>query len=118
MSDHLSRLMAAVVREMMARRPYRVPEGGAILLRAFGDLCRVRSSGDAGPNPLPLSEIDAWCRLNRWPLSPRQQAAIRAMDEAFLAHVRAEMARQRRTGPTGKTHLRPFSEAAFDEVFG
>jgi hypothetical protein len=49
----------------------------------FRQLCETRSCG-FGPNPISLSEIDAWGRLMRVELSVFEVMVVKALDDAWL----------------------------------
>ena len=40
-----------------------------------------------GPNPVQPSEVEAWCRLTGYRLSPWEVETLFAMDRAFLSRV-------------------------------
>ena len=122
MTAHSERLRPQLVAALKAHlasgsKPV-VLEAGELLWLAFGELSATRTTGFAGPNPITYAEIEAWARLNRWPLQPHHVAVIRALDDAFIEHVYA----QRPGVPGGKVALRSsghaVNPAAFDAVFG
>lgn len=92
-----------------------VPEAGVILWRAFLDLAARRSYHMSGPNPISMSDIEAYARLHRLPLQPHHVALICAMDDAWLKHVRDD-------GGKGdeirRASSQPMTPALFDAVFG
>lgn len=70
----------------LASRPDVLPGLGAYL-EAFEVLCGSRSADLAGPRPIPLSEIESYCRLTGW----RDQdavtelvAIVQALDAVYL----------------------------------
>ena len=108
---HLTRALAAVLE---GERP-RLPEGGGPLWTAFLDLSAARSGHAHGPNPISYAEILAYARLMRLPLAPHHVRTIRALDDAWLAHVRGPAA-----GKKGATvgQRQALTGAMFDAVFG
>lgn len=74
----------------------RPPEGAEVLWAAFQRLSRARTSGAAGPNPITFSDIHAWMRITRTPLSPAHVQIIERMDQAYL-----ERAYERSNVPAG-----------------
>ena len=96
-----------------------VPAGGDLLWRWFLDLNRTRTYHAAGPNPISYSEIEAYARMNRWPMKPRHIAIIRAMDEVWLEHA----SKRTTLTPEGVELLKPGSPTPmtagrFDAMFG
>ena len=70
----------------LAARPEILPGLGPYL-EAFSVLCGARATGLGGPLPIPLSEIESYCRLTGWrePESVAELVAvIQAMDAAYL----------------------------------
>lgn len=91
------------------------PEGALPLWNAFCALSAARTWHASGPNPIGYPEIEAYARLMRWPFEPRHVAAIRAMDEVWIAHVdkrQAEASPEARPKPSGD-----ISPTIFDAVF-
>lgn len=113
-----AQLAAALTAHLKAPgKPPRIPEAGRLHWRFFSELSAQRGSSFAGAEPLAYAEIEAWARLNRWPLRPHDVDMIRAMDRAYIVHARAAARK-----PPGKT-IPPSSgqaitPAAFDAVFG
>lgn len=91
MSDRLQRLLLAALRSQLDDGKARPPEGGIVLWNAFSALSRQRTWHGHGPNPIPVSEVEAFCRLMRLPLEPKHVGIILAMDRAWLDHVMASM---------------------------
>lgn len=111
------RLCAEVTRNLKASDRPRIPAGGDLLWRWFGDLSRTRSIGIGGMSPITYSEIDAYARLHRLPIEPRHVATLIAMDRAFLEA--ADLPRP----PDGVKALppisaRPMTAGLFDAAFG
>lgn len=50
----------------------------------FISLHGARSANGMGVNPIPFSEIESWCRLNRVQLDPWEVDVIRLLDDAYL----------------------------------
>ena len=114
MTDPLARRLLAALRDHLAGEPPRPPEGSLPLWQAFSDLCAARTWHASGPNPISYADLDAYCRLMRWPFEPRHVAIITAMDVAWLDHVRGK------AGANGRSEApRPsgdISPALFDSV--
>jgi hypothetical protein len=67
------------------------PTAGLIWWKWFWDLSSGRSQG----KPISFSELDSWARLKSVELEPEDIQAIKTMDAAFLAALRAENDRPR-----------------------
>ena len=80
-------LVAAFTARVKHKGKPRVPEAGRLLWNAFHEMSRARTWHQVGPNPIALSEIEAWSRLANIPLARRHVAVILALDEAFLDHA-------------------------------
>jgi hypothetical protein len=70
----------------------------------------------AGPNPISATEIDAYARLRRLPLSEAHLSIIRALDDAWLAHAYAKQG-DGKDAPR-RSSGQKITAAAFDAVFG
>ena len=92
----------------LASRPDVLPGLGAYL-EAFEVLCGSRRADLAGPLPIPLSEIESYCRLTGW----RDQdavaelvAIVQALDAVYLDDMarksRGDEAVSRATKETGR----------------
>ena len=91
MSLHrLQRQLVAALRAKMNGEAAPVPEAGKLLLAMFRELSEARTYSASGPNPIQWTEIEAWARLRRWPLSQQHLDIIRAMDLAWLEEARGE----------------------------
>lgn len=118
--DQFKALMVATLKKHLASgKPVILPAGGQLLWQWFTDLCSGRSLHAGGPNPISLGDIDAYCRISRWPMQPHHVAILQAMDRAYIEHAYAG---QQRT-PDGVKTLPPRSEHAmtagmFDAMFG
>ena len=57
---------------------------------AFNELDRSRTSGFNGPNPIPLLEIDVWCRMHNVEGDAALDLVhmIRGLDATYLSHAR------------------------------
>lgn len=116
-------LIAAYRRHLAGGRPV-VPEAGVLLWNLFMEIGAGRAYHEAGPNPIGYAEIEAFCRLHRWPLQPQHIAIIRAMDDALLERIYAKM--QRAVPGKDKpafdsarySAAPPLTAATFDLVFG
>jgi len=106
-------LVAALEQHLATGRPPVVPDAGVLLWSAFVELSTARRCGFASPEPIAHSEIEAWARINRWPLAPHHVAVIRTLDDAWLAHARSTM----KKAPQ-QSAAQPINPAAFDAVFG
>lgn len=86
--DRLTRQLVAALESRLKRQTAApVPESGRLLWSAFNELSRARTWHVAGPNPIALSEIEAWARMANLPLQRRHVGVILALDEAFLDHA-------------------------------
>lgn len=106
-------LVAALQAHLATGAPPDVPEAGVLLWRVFAELAGTRTWHASGPNPIAFGEIDAWARRGRWPLEPRHVRVIRALDDAWCAHV------DERRGAGGKPSRKPSAEltpALFDAL--
>lgn len=117
MTALITLLCAEVARNFGAGDRPRIPAGGELFWRWFGDLSGTRSMGFSGYQPITYAEIDAYARLSCLALEPRHVAILRAMDRAFLDAV--EKARP----PAGVKTLppistRPMTADLFDAAFG
>lgn len=110
--SRLERQMVNALRQHLDNhgRTVNVPEAGRIIWGWFADLCRTRTYGFSGPNPIAYSEIEAYARLYRWPLEKRHIDLILAMDRSYLQSAQTGM-----TKPT--TPSTDLSPAIFDAVF-
>lgn len=75
-----SQLIAGHNRHLRTSKPPRIPEAGVLIWRWFIDLHGRRT----GTDPIAYTEIEAYCRLHRWPLEPRHIALVLALDAEFL----------------------------------
>ena len=94
-----------------------IPEGGVLVWRWFLDLCRTRSSNGHGPNPISHAEIEAYARLQRWPLEPRHIDLVLALDRVWLDHMRGYQSAGLAHQPT-RISGQVITPEAFDAVFG
>lgn len=86
--DRLTRQLVTALETRLKRQPAaRVPEAGRLLWSAFNELSRARSWNQFGPNPIAMTEIEAWARMAGLPLQRRHISVIVALDEAYLDHV-------------------------------
>lgn len=111
-------LVAALEANLRKRadRP-NVPEAGVLLWRAFIDLDQTRSFGQNGPNPVSFAEIEAWARLQGYPLRPRHVAVIRAMDSALIRAFGEEVKRQQGDKKAGAKAKSAITARFFDARF-
>ena len=65
----------------------------AHLMGIFGDLA-VSRAGGFGPQPLALTEIDAWCRLSGTPLAWWEVQVVRQLDRLWLSAWSAGQAKK------------------------
>lgn len=91
MSRAFDRLTRQMVAALTARLKHHgkpvIPEAGRLLWNAFHEMSRARTWHHVGPNPIALTEVEAWARLAHLPLARRHIAVILALDEAFLDHA-------------------------------
>lgn len=102
----LSRILCEALKLHLVEkvRP-RVPEAGRILWNCFADLSEGRRIGEAGPEPILLTEFAAWAALHKCPLEARHLAVIRALDRVWLDNAR-------------NPEAQPITPEGFDAVFG
>lgn len=116
-------LTAALRRHLTGGKPV-VPEAGVLLWNLFMEISASRTYHAAGPNPISFAEIEAYCRLHRWPLQPHHVATIRELDDAWLEHAYRKM--QAGGGTKGGStfdsnryaNAQPITAGGFDAVFG
>jgi hypothetical protein len=109
--QHQAHLVAALEKAMATNAPIRVPPGSELYIKWFFDLAQTRTGGMAGPNPITYAEMEAYFRLHRWPVGAQHIDLMVALDQAWLAHVRAKQGRGQASG-------QKVSPATFDAVFG
>ena len=80
-------LVEALRRHLTEGKGVRLPEAGRLLWRAFVDLDATRTMHMAGPNPITMAEVEAWARMNGYPLAPRHVRIIKALDAVLIEHV-------------------------------
>ncbi len=109
---NLERLLCDAVRLNLAKGGTpKVPAGGELLWKWFGDLCATRASGAFGPNPISWAEIESYRRMTGWPIEERHVRSLLAMDAAFRSHANGEP----QSTAVGDI---PVTAAVFDAVFG
>jgi len=105
----LEQQMADAVREHLRTGQLpSLPEAGGLFWSIFAELCTSRH----GREPIAYAEIEAWARLNRWPLCPHHVAILKAMDRAWLTYGDGSSDEIRTTTPAQK-----ISPQLFDAVF-
>ena len=114
-----ARLVAALEQHLVTGKMPAIPAGGDLIYRWFADLSMARSWHYAGPNPISYAEIEAYCRLHRWPMEPHHVDAIRALDRAFVDQYHHAVTK-RNDGAKGGSIVseRPMSAGLFDAMFG
>jgi hypothetical protein len=117
MADLSKLLCAEIVRNLKAGDRPRIPAGGDLLWRWFGDLSRTRAMGFGGLRPITYAEIAAYADLHRLPIEPHHVVILTAMDRVFIEAI--DDARP----PEGVKVLppistRPMSAGLFDAAFG
>ena len=117
MTGLADRLCDEIARNLKVGDRPRIPAGGELLWRWFGDLSGTRPMGFSGYQPISYAEIDAYARLHRLPIEPHHIAALRAMDRAFLDALEGAQP------PAGVKVLppisgRPMTAGLFDAAFG
>lgn len=117
--DRLKRQLVAALEANLRRRADRpaVPEAGVFLWRAFLELDGTRSFGANGPSPISFAEVEAWARLNGYPLRPWHVAVIRAMDSALIRAFGEEVKRQQGARKDGNKSRSALTPAFFDARF-
>ena len=108
-------LVEALRRHLADGGRAQIPEAGRLLWRAFVDLDATRTMHMAGPNPITLAEVEAWARMNGYPLAPRHVRIIKALDMVLIEHV------SRKAGGDGGIKGRSdhaLSPKLFDAVMG
>ena len=114
MADLQKQLCEALTRHLAKNERPAIPEAGRVFWSIFVYLAKTRRYGVHGPHPISYEEIEAYARLNRWPLQPHHVEIIRSMDETWLKHARPmDEGHSGRRGPA-----QPMNAAAFDAVFG
>lgn len=111
----LIRHLTAALQSHLAGRRIALPEAGVALWNIFMDLSATRTYHAAGPHAISHGEIAVYCQLNRWPLESHHLAAIRALDDAWLSHVRSTIDQPAGTSARPKQAV---TAQAFDAVFG
>jgi hypothetical protein len=111
----MNAMVAALGQSLAGGKPPRLPAGGELAWRWFVALCRTRSMGFAAPSPLTYAEIEAYARLNRWPLEPHHVETILALDRAFLDHAGQPAGR---APPRRQPPSTAITAEAFDAFFG
>ena len=82
--EHFSRAAAHGIDDPMLD-DCRPPRFGAELWSAFAEISGSRPQGMGGACGIPLTEIEAWCRLYNVSLSPWEIGTIKAMDAAVVS---------------------------------
>lgn len=113
------RLVLAALREQLAGRKARLPDGAAVLWGSFGRLSRARTWHAHGPNPISFQEIEAFCRLTGTPLEPWHVETLAAMDEAWLVHTFEALQQPSKSLQTASpVSSRTLTANLFDAMFG
>lgn len=117
--ERLKAQMVEALQRNLRQREARptVPEAGRLLWRAFLDLDGVRRFGANGPEPIGYVEIEAWARLNRYPLAPWHVEILRAMDSALIRQFGEEVKRQQGEKKRGAKDRAALTPAFFDARF-
>lgn len=102
-------LVAALEAHLAQGGPPRPPVAGQPIWQAFAALSDLRQWGEATPQPIQPSEVEAWAKLARCYLPPHHAAMIFAMDAAWL--------RWQRT-PEADRVAGPLTGAVFDAMLG
>lgn len=110
-------LVEAIKAHLAGNEATAVPEAGRDLWAIFIGVARSRTYHAAGPNPLSYAEIEAYCRLYRWPLEPHHIDVLTAMDDAWLTHAYGQMkARQDGTSAPVRLPAKALTADLFDAV--
>ncbi len=107
----------ALGKHLTSGEPPAVPDLGRDLWAIFIGVARSRTYHAAGPNPISYAEIEAYCRLYRWPLEPHHIDVLTAMDDAWLTHAYGQMkARQDGTSAPVRLPAKALTADLFDAV--
>lgn len=118
MMQRLEKQLCGALRSHLVNgAPVRLPEAGRLLWRAFIDLDGTRSMHAAGPNPISYAEIEAWARINRYPLASHHVRVIKAMDAVLIEHVNRKAGTGGEGGIEGRS-AHALSPKLFDAVAG
>jgi hypothetical protein len=84
------------------------------VMDGFWRLSNARPQGFAGPLRIPLSELEAYCRLKGFDYAKRQDFLyyIERLDEKFMAFVQQKQEEQDRKGNNNGTPPRPGSNGS------
>ncbi|RWR29529.1 hypothetical protein D2T31_10765 [Sinirhodobacter populi] len=115
---HLQRQLCAALRTQLRGGKVLPPEAGLPLWDAFLDLSGSRTYHAAGPNPIQMTEIAAYCRMMRLPLEPRHVSILMAMDGAWLDHAYSGAKTPEGVKALPPVSTRPISAALLDAVLG
>lgn len=116
--DRLEKQLCDALRRHLANgAPVRLPEAGRLLWRAFIDLDSTRSMHAAGPNPITYTEIEAWARINRYPLASHHVRVIKALDAVLIEHVNHKAGTGGEGGIEGRS-AHALSPTLFDAAAG
>lgn len=110
----MQKQLVAAVRDSMSGGSPKIPEAGRLFWGWFLELSATRASGGFGPLPIQHSEIEAFARLNNWPIEPRHVGLLLEMDRALLSSMGT-----RETRPAAT--VRPSADLTpdiFDAVIG
>lgn len=114
----ITKPLVATLKAHLAGRQVPVPEAGRLVWRWFLDLCHSRTGSGFGPNPITYAEIEAYARLNRWPMDSHHIEILKELDRAWLEHARAEIGKDTKTSKRPPVEAAPaLSAAAFDAIF-
>lgn len=91
-ADHVAAVARATGQPMP--KPPEMPEAAQMVWRAFDDLDAQRGGNGFGDNPITYRDMLAWQQMTGWALDPWEVEAVRAVDDAYLAHRAKESARQ------------------------
>lgn len=107
--------------QMHLLRPHKapkIPDAGVLLWQAFLELDAARQFHAHGPCPISFAEIEAWCRVKRYPLQPRHVDVLQAMDAEMVRHLYALASGKKGAAPGPARKRRPaMTPALFDAMF-
>ena len=104
-----AQLVAALETHLARGGRPRPPLAGQPIWQAFAALSDLRQWGEATPQPIQPSEVEAWARLSRCFLPPHHVELIFAMDAAWLKWQRT---------PEAERVVGPLTGATFDAMMG
>ena len=105
-------LVEALRRHLADGGRAQIPEAGRLLWCAFVELDATRTMHAHGPNPITMAEVEAWARINGYPLAPRHVRIVKALDAAMIEHFHNSQ------GGAERKAVGNLSPKMFDAVMG